>query len=294
MTGSVVPGTRPSSQKRMRRYPRFHHMHSARLRASSASERTFLQVAERFRYSMEFEMALLGILGRKGMGKAGLASDAKFVRKSMLEVVDKWRQRIRNLTAMDERLDMMTTADLGHLEAAIKATSAVMNNDWLIISALTSLVNRLLGYDWVDGEVHRHLVFFRDRDQENFDHNMMLEPKDAVETLRSIGKTSRAKYALIDHLRKRIGLTVNEVANVMGMSEYQVRNILVRIGQFEKKEGSKFSDISNIESAPLIYDDGYRNPKDLTWFSRWGRSNQPESPTCSKQISSRRPTRLVG
>ncbi len=192
----------------------------------------------------------------------------------MLKVVDKWKQRIRNLTAMDERLDMMTMGDLGHLEAAVKATSESSNNDWLIISALTSLVNRLLGYDWVDGEIHRHLVFFRDRDQENFDHNMMLEPKDAVETLRSIGKTSRAKYAVIDHLRNRIGLTVNEVANVMGMSEYQVRKTLVRIGQFEKKEGSKFFDISNIEHAPLIYDDGYRHPKDLTWFSQWGRSNQ--------------------
>jgi len=242
---------------------------------------------------MELEMALMGVLGKKAMGKAGLASDAKFVRERMLKVVDKWRQRIRNLTTMDERLDMMTTADLGHLEAAIKATSEVINNDWLIISALTSLVNRLLGYDWDDGKVHRHLVFFRDRDQENFDYNMMLEPMDGVETLRSIGRTLRAKYAVIDHLRNRIGLAVNEVANVMGMSEYQVRKILVRLGQFEKKEGSKFSDISNMEHAPLIYDDGYRHPKDLTWFSQWGRSNQSENPTSSKQISRHRPKRLV-
>jgi hypothetical protein len=220
---------------------------------------------------MEFEMALMGVLGRKAMGKASLASDANFVKQSMLKVVDKWKHRIRNLTAMDERLDMMTMGDLGHLETAIKATSEDSNNDWLIISTLTSLVNRLLGYDWVDGEIHRHLVFFRDRDQENFDHNMMLEPKDAVETLRSIGKTLRAKYAVIDHLRNRIGLTVNEVANVMGMSEYQVRKILHRIEQFEANEGSKFSDISSIEHTPLIYDDGYRNAKDLTRFSQWGR-----------------------
>ena len=97
-------------------------------------------------------MALMGVLGRMGMGKASLASDARFVRESMLKIVNKWKQRIRNLTAMDERLDMMTMGNLEELERAIKGTSDSTNNDWLIISALTSLVNRLLGYDWVDGK----------------------------------------------------------------------------------------------------------------------------------------------
>jgi len=206
------------------------------------------------------------------MGKASLASDARFARESMLKIVKKWKQRIRNLTAMDERLDMMTMENLEELERAIKGTSDSTNNDWLIISALTSLVNRLLGYDWVDGEIHRHVIFYRDRDQENFDHNM-LEPKDAVQTLRSNGKTLRAKYAVIDHLRNRIGLTVNEVANVMGMSEYQVRKILSRVEQYEKAWRTDFSDILSIERTPLIYDDGYRNANDLTKFAPWRASD---------------------
>jgi len=221
---------------------------------------------------MEFETALMGVLGKRGMGKASLASDARFARESMLKIVKKWKQRIRNLTAMDERLDMMTMGNLEELERAIKGTSDSTNNDWLIISALTSLVNRLLGYDWVDGEIHRHVIFYRDRDQENFDHNM-LEPKDAVQTLRSNGKTLRAKYAVIDHLRNRIGLTVNEVANVMGMSEYQVRKILSRVEQYEKAWRTDFSDILSIERTPLIYDDGYRNANDLTKFAPWRASD---------------------
>ena len=221
---------------------------------------------------MEFETALMGVLGKRGMGKASLASDARFARESMLKIVKKWKQRIRNLTAMDERLDMMTMGNLEELERAIKGTSDSTNNDWLIISALTSLVNRLLGYDWVDGEIHRHVIFYRDRDQENFDHNM-LEPKDAVQTLRSNGKTLRAKYAVIDHLRNRIGLTVNEVANVMGMSEYQVRKILSRVEQYEKAWRTDFSDILSIERTPLIYDDGYRNANDLTKFAPWKASD---------------------
>jgi hypothetical protein len=222
---------------------------------------------------MEFEMALMGVLGRMGRGKASLASDARFVRESMLKIVNKWKQRIRNLTAMDERLDMMTMGNLEELERAIKGTSDSTNNDWLIISALTSLVNRLLGYDWVDGEIHRHVIFYRDRDQENFDHNIMVEPKDAVQTLRSNGKTLRAKYAVIDHLRNRIGLTVNEVASVMGMSEYQVRKILSRVEQYEKAWKTDFSDILSIERTPLIYDDGYRNASDLSKFAPWRASD---------------------
>ena len=222
---------------------------------------------------MEFETALMGVLGRRGMGKASLALDARFVRESMLKIVNKWKQRIRNLTAMDERLDMMTMGNLEELERAIKGTSDSTNNDWLIIGALTSLVSRLLGYDWVDGEIHRHVIFYRDRDQENFDHNKMLEPKDAVQTLRSNGKTLRAKYAVIDHLRNRIGLTVNDVANVMGMSEYQVRKILSRVEQYEKAWKTDFSDILSIERTPLIYDDGYRNANDLTKFAPWRASD---------------------
>ena len=227
------------------------------------------RIPERFRYSMEFELALAGVLGRKGLGKASQASDSRVVKKSMLEVVAKWKQRVRNLTSMDERLDMMAMGNLEQLEQAVKGTSDKTNNDWLIISALTSLVNRLLGYDWVDGEVHRHVIFYRDRDQENFDHNIMLEPKDGVEILRATGRTLRAKYAVVDHLRNTIGLTVNEVGNVMGMSDCQVRNILSRVEQFEKDHKVEFSDISDIEHSPLIYDDGYRNPNDLTQFGRW-------------------------
>src|SRR2546425_11597131 len=107
---------------------------------------TLLQDEERFRHSMEFEMALMGVLGRKGMGKASLASNARFVRESMLKVVYKWKQRLRNLTAMDERLDMMAMGNLEQLEGAVKGMSKETNNDWLIISALTSLVSRLMGY----------------------------------------------------------------------------------------------------------------------------------------------------
>src|SRR5207302_10962718 len=94
---------------------------------------TLLQNEGRFRYSMEFEIALMGILGRKGMGKASLALDAKFVRESMLEVVNKCKQRIRNLIAMDERVDMMTMVNLEELERVLKGTSDSTNNDWLIV-----------------------------------------------------------------------------------------------------------------------------------------------------------------
>ncbi len=210
---------------------------------------------------------MAGVLGPKLFQKASLAADVNFVKKAMSKVFDKWRERLRNISAVDERLDMMTTMDLGHLENAVRNTSKAVNNDWLIISGLVSLVNRLLGYDWHDGEIHRHVFFFRDKNQENFDHNMMFPRKDAIETLKEIGKTLRAKYAIVNHLKNRLGLTVNEVARVTGSSEYYVRNILSRIAQYEQIEGSSFPDISNLDGAPLIYDEGYRT--ELTRLVRW-------------------------
>ena len=210
---------------------------------------------------------MAGALGRKLFGKASLASDVTFVRKTMLKVLEKWRDRLRDISAIDERLDMITTMELGSLESAIRDTSIAMNNDWLIISSLVGLVNSLLGYDWFDEEIHRHVFYFRDKHQENFDHDMMFPSKDAVESLKEIGKILRAKYALVNHLRNRLGLTVNEVAKVMGLSEYYVRNVLARIAQYEQTEESSFADLSNLESTPLIYDEGYRT--DLVRLVHW-------------------------
>lgn len=204
----------------------------------------------RFRYSMEFELALAVTLGHRFLGKASMAADGKFVRRSMLKVIEKWRQRIRNISAMDERLDARTASCLNQLESAVKVMSDSVNNDWLIISSLAELVSRLLGYDWVDGEIHRHVIYFRDKKQEDFDFTMLLEPRNGLEIYNALGRTLRAKYAVIDHLKNRAGLTVNEVATIMGLNDYFVNKVLHRIEQFEINEGRQFSDISNFENTP--------------------------------------------
>ncbi len=216
---------------------------------------------------MEFELALAGALGRKLLGKADLASDVHFVKVSMLKIIDKWGERVRSISAMDERLDMMATSDLEELKIAVRDTSNSTNNDWRIISSLVSLINRLLGYDWVDGKVHRHVIYFRDKEQEDFDYSMGFPAKDALEMHTAIGKTLRTKYAIIDYLKNKAGITVNEIAKVMGQSEYYVRKVLSRVDQYEKNEGSEFSDISHLESTPLIYDEGYQKGK--VWLAPW-------------------------
>src|SRR6266545_310475 len=65
----------------------------------------------RFRYNIAYEYALMNILG-KYSGHASLASDVSFLKKSMLGVVGKLRDRLRTVTAMDERLELTTSMAL--------------------------------------------------------------------------------------------------------------------------------------------------------------------------------------
>jgi len=88
---------------------------------------------------------------------------------------------------------------------------------------------------------------------------MMKEPMDGLQIYNTLGRTLRAKYALIDHLKNQVGLTVNETATVMGLTDHFVRKVTQRIQQYEKFEGRRFSDLSKLENTPLIYDEGYRS-----------------------------------
>jgi len=107
----------------------------------------------------------MNILGGKHSGHASLASDVSFLKKSMLGVVGKLRDRLRTVTAMDERLELTTSMALGTLEGEVRKLSVATNNDLNIITSLLGLIGHLLGYDWLDGEIHRHVVFFRDNSQ---------------------------------------------------------------------------------------------------------------------------------
>jgi DNA-directed RNA polymerase specialized sigma subunit len=168
------------------------------------------------------------------------------------------RDRLKKVSAMDERLELTTSMDLGRLEELVRKLSESTNSDWDIITSLLDLVARLLGYDWLDGEIHRHVIFFRDKDQENFDHDKMFPMKDAFyDPVRHLG----VRYATVNHLNKKGGLNRNQIARALGINEYMVSQILDRISEFESREGTTFPTLERPDRWPIIHDYGYQRKR---------------------------------
>lgn len=122
--------------------------------------------SERFKDNMDFEHALSNLLGKRYYGCAGAFSSPKISKEFLRRAIRRIRRRLNEIITTDERLILTTSITLDRLERRVKTTSEKVNNDWFIIANLLNLVSLLLGYDWVDGDVHRHVIFYQDKQQE--------------------------------------------------------------------------------------------------------------------------------
>src|SRR5712692_2109450 len=87
-----------------------------------------------------------------------------------------------------------------------------------------------IGYDWVDGNLHRHVIFFRDKAQEDFDHNQLFPPKDAfVDPVKHLS----VRYATINHLKKKFNLTETLVHDFLSREcGFRERRFLVTVSRW--------------------------------------------------------------
>lgn len=106
------------------------------------------------------------LLGKRYYGCAGDFVDVKTSKTFMLRALRRIRRTLNEIITCDERLLLTTNISLDRLERNVKATSEKVNNDWVIIANFLNLVSLLLGYDWGDGKVHRHVFFYQTKYQE--------------------------------------------------------------------------------------------------------------------------------
>ena len=190
---------------------------------------------KRFKYNMDFEHALRNLLGQRHYGMAGAFRSPKISKKFLLRAIRRIRRRLNEIITTDERLILTTSITLDRLERNVKAMSAKVNNDWVIIANLLNLISLLLGYDWLDGDVHRHVFFYQDKVQEIHDYK------------KKVGKAFwdeftgdwRIRFEIVC-LLKEMELPNNQIARVIGISDKLVAKILGRIKDFEKDTGKKF------------------------------------------------------
>ena len=171
-------------------------------------------------YGMELEMVLTLILGDKADHKAGGNLIPSCTRAYLLQVAKKLRDRVDNIVTMDERLRGMLLGKLHELESEVKR---IRNDvDWMEMAIiLLDMACRLLGYDGTDGKVHREVVFFRTRDQELADFRKQTGSKYWEEYEQLL----RERYEVILGLKKK-GLTDSKIAQIVGATEYAVKQVL--------------------------------------------------------------------
>lgn len=185
----------------------------------------------RFKDSMFFEFAMQDLLGPKYYGSAGGFSDPTFCKECMIRAVKRIRNRLDQILTVDERLRHSTGIILDRLESNVKETSEKVNNDWEIIADLLDLIAHLLGYDWLDGEIHRHVIFFQDRTQEQFDCI-----KQKSEYYDELCLEEKRRYMLVTFLEKN-QIPKYQIARLLGISVRRVNRILLGIKKYESETG---------------------------------------------------------
>ncbi len=204
------------------------------------------EINERFKYNLEFENAMIQLLGQKYSGYASAAEIPKYVKKGVLEFITKAKERIDQITTMDERLRLLLFLHLNHMKNEIKNIQKE-NNDWIIISILLNIIAVLLGYDWREGKVHRHVVYFRDKNQEIEDYQKSRGIfGDKIE--KEMTKEIKERYKIVHSLYGN-NIPRNLIARIMNISEFAVAQILRdeiigKILQF-RKEGLKDREIAS-------------------------------------------------
>jgi len=111
-----------------------------------------------------------------------------------------------------------------------------MHNDWHIIADLLDLIVHLLGYDWLDGKVHRHVFFYQDKGQEQLDWRKRQEFREYYDSLRL---DTKRRYMLVNFLEMN-GIPKHQIARLLGLSIDRTNKILKEIENYEKEIGNDF------------------------------------------------------
>jgi hypothetical protein len=187
----------------------------------------------RFKGNLKLEFVMWDLFGRKHYeGIAGSFRDSSFCRKCLLKAVKRIRNRFSEIS-MDERLTQNIGSILDSLETDVKEVSENRNTDWDIITDFLHLVIHLVGYDLLDGKVHRNVIFFQDRGQEQEDWKFNVGDREYYDNYRL---EEKRRYMLVNQLMTN-KVPRYQIAKLLGLSLKRVNQILLEIPKIEKEIG---------------------------------------------------------
>lgn len=177
-----------------------------------------------FGYSIEWELGMRDLLGYRVARQAAVAAQTPSgARKVLKQSITKLSKRVDEITTMDERLRSMLLRDFDMLGVHV-ANLGRVRNQMEILGRLICIISRLLGYDWADGKVHRTPIYFRTKGQEFRDYQRRYHPGWQ-------GQDEEDNNLVFE--RRRIclrlngqGMPINQIARVLNMSDYAVRQLI--------------------------------------------------------------------
>lgn len=188
----------------------------------------------RFKHNLSLEYVMQDLFGQKHYaGMARAFNEPTFCKECMLRAIKRIRNRLDDILTLDERLRQTSGTILDKLENDVKEMSEKVNNDWVIITSLLHLIVHLLGYDWLDGRIHRHIIFYQNKAQEQLD---VIKTKGKREYYDNLRLEEKRRYMLVNFLKKN-KIPKYQIANLLGISVRRVRKILLEIEEYEKDTG---------------------------------------------------------
>jgi len=187
----------------------------------------------RFKHNLSLEYAMWDLFGPKHYGgMAGGFRDASYCREVLLKAVRRIRNRFSEIP-MDERLTQNVGSILDSLEANAKKISEDRNTDWNIITDFLHLVIHLIGYDLLDGKVHRNVIFFQNLGQEQEDWKWQIGDREYYDHLRL---EEKRRYMLVNQLMKN-NVPKYQIAKLLGLSIKRVNQIMLESRKIEMENG---------------------------------------------------------
>ncbi len=197
-----------------------------------------------FMESMEFELGMRQILGEKAYHSFDVAAVPKSAIRLLLKATKELSIRVDEIITMDSRLHERLLSDIGTLQTQI---SGMTNTPCRIhiIGQLFKIISRLLGYDWMDGNIYRTPVYFRTKSQEYKDHiKHMANWRDWQNEENEVILQRRKICLQLDGQ----GWHKNQISRVLNISEYEVEQLITdcRLAEIAKlkEEGRPWDEIA--------------------------------------------------
>lgn len=174
-------------------------------------------------YNLELEYALAHMFGSKYYNWAAMFENVSYTKRVIKDWIKRTQQRMGQLTEYDDRLYKIVSINLDSLNRRLSEYPKELN-EWKIIAALIEIINHLLGYDFRDGKIHRHILFYQDKGQQMKDMLNMGEMK--YDELRNSYQITRDSQKMLARTLKSEGKTIFQTSLILNQSPSHIKRLL--------------------------------------------------------------------